>query len=366
MYAIKPWSHVALVGGTVQSYAIGIGMRWRETNCVVIEKSEGPSYETADLRRCLLPKSTLQLLIDLGCSEWKLHSILTPAKGWRIISSEGEVLRSSPHFPGSAVGQPCFHCTHGSLQRMLRTEYLRYGGTIEWGTVRGELRYNNDNTVALSKTYGMSSNLEAVVDTTPDCGRALTRRIGSTTRGVLAASDDMLATLFGSTCDVAIVTGKEVAGHFWLMPNKRVSWRLSRAPESEGDGALDGVLADLIQVSESQTTSDVLVPDASTCEAGAGKVCVLGDGLLPVDSFEFRGDGAPCMIREASLLCHEIYRQKYHRGSIAHILPRVANEVLERRKTLLVRDCSDLDTFASWGKAQLSGGEEKEVAKQIV
>lgn len=359
MYAIKPWSQVALIGGTAGSYAMGIGMRWRETNCVLLEKHPSPSYEGKMFRRCLLSKGVIKLLVDLGCCERKLHGILSPTRGWRILTPQLEELRTGVHFPGSAVGEPSFHCSYGSLVRLLRTEFLRYGGVIEWGSRSGDFCYTNENTVSLSKTYGALTDLSAVVDTTkrislPEDETMDASRCIGVTKGTVKGDDALKSLLFGTTCDVCILVGTDVAAHCWLQENKLISWRIVERANDGPRRPLDGVFSDLVGRSKTYTAYEALIPDVSKLEPQTGKVCVAGDGLIPIDSFEFRGDNAQWMIREASLLCNEIYRQKYHRGDIGHILPHFSNEMLEKRKSLLTRDCNDLDGFLSWGRAALA------------
>jgi len=66
MYAIKPEGRAYLVGCTVGSLAVGIGMRWRETYAEIIEQRPNPYYEQTHFRRCVMSENSLRLLRDLG------------------------------------------------------------------------------------------------------------------------------------------------------------------------------------------------------------------------------------------------------------------------------------------------------------
>lgn len=364
MYAVKPWGHVAIIGGTIESYTIGIGMRWRESNCMIVEKQKSPSYEVTMLNRCVLTSGTMRLLTDLGCTEKNVRRITSPAKGWRIITSDLNELRTSNHFPGCPRGEQPLHCTKGDLTRVLRSEFLRFGGSVEWSTTASKVSYTDENKLNLEKTYGCTTELEAVLDTTrgshlkgeeaTDC-----QEVVVSTGVVKQGSKELVREVFGDVCDVSIVIGKSAAAHCWLLPTGDISWRLVQ-PRTEEAVALPGVLSS-IQCSALHTGRRVWrVSDPQVVPPVIGaRNCVLGDGLLPVDLLEWRGDGAQCMIREASALCKELYGVKYHRGNLLSLLPRFSSEALMRRRNLFQRDCEDLAYFLGYGVETIGEGGER-------
>lgn len=350
MYAIKPCSNVGLIGATIESYALGIGMLWRETNCIVVEKQPHPSYERHLHRRCLIPKGGLKLLSDLGCSSTKIASILKPARGWRILTNRSEVIRTSACFPGSPEGEQCFHCSYGSLLRILRSEFLKYGGSVEWGTTCSGIIHSSDGLYTMERTYGCPSSLETIIDTTATQGIFTGKgehptKLVRITTGVTKLTEALGAAVFGAACDVSILVGESLVAHCWV-DNGNIYWKaVSEKNEELIPEKLDGLLSNLLTIAESKTSWSMVFPNVSLTYHPSGKSCVVGDGLFPVDPFEFRGDNAMCMVKEASLLCREIYGKKYRRGDMTHILSHFANESLEKRKALFCRDEHDLQEF---------------------
>lgn len=351
MYAIKPCSTVGLIGSTIESYALGIGMRWRESNCIVFDKKKSPISEYSCYDRCVLTKRSIKLLRDLGCSEKKLLSISTPARSWRAISAKGEEIRSSSHFPGCPLGEVSYHCTKGSLLRVLRSEFLRYGGSVEWNSYVSQVISSCEAKVRIETTYGTTVELEGVICTTSSLASCVEHptqpksklRIN---RGVVKKSSKLSNRLFCGDSEVCLIVGNRIAAHCWLMPNGDVSYKIIRSENEQDSECVIEVFADLIACS-SETESWVLQirQTSNLCES-SGLVCFLGDGLLPVDAFEFRGDNAHTMIQESSALCKEIYGLKYHRGFLSQIFPRFHRMALGRRKELLHRDFDDLHSFS--------------------
>lgn len=355
MYAIKPCGTAAIIGSTIESYAIGIGMRWRESNCTILEKRPNPNYETKILNRCLITKQTIKLLVDLGCSERKIAGILSPAKSWRIVTCDGVVLQSSSKFPSSSLDEQCYHCSKGQLLRMLRTEFLRFGGSIEWSTTAHSIYDISEKSVRISKTYGLSSDLEAVISTAefPKGHKKSSTTIENKIEiscGVVAQNDALATRIFGSSSDVSIISSNLVAAHCWLLPTKQISWKvIQTVPPNENPTQLPDILVQLLQASETKNNWSLEIPSSLPLPSESSKrFCLLGDGLLPVDIFEFRGDNAHQMIREASSLCKELYGVKYHRGNVSKIFPQFTNEVLSKRKNLFLRDYGDLETFSNY------------------
>lgn len=362
MYAVKPWGKVLLVGSTVGSYAMGVGMRWRESNVTVVEKRAGPSYEKQRRRRCVLTDQSIKLLVDLGCTERKLRSAVRPTRGWRFLSPQLEVIREGDTFPGCAVGETSYHCSEGVLLQTLRSEFLRFGGTVTWETEAYDAYENNDGsgTWCLRKDYGLGTGAEAIITTakgtalssaliTEDDGRIAV--LFDVESGVSAVGPEECEQLFGNRCDVAIVIGEAAALHCWLLSEGQCVWRLVRKARKSKETALPGaspIVHHLISSGKDVATAMWVVPATTPAikdGASHARISVLGDGLLPVDPFEWRGDNARCMIEEASTLCRAFYGKKYHRGDVAFLLRGVEQDSLSKRANLLRRDLLDAEHF---------------------
>ncbi|KPI84333.1 hypothetical protein ABL78_6618 [Leptomonas seymouri] len=364
MYAVKSWGHVILVGGCIGTYAMGIGMRWRESNVTVVEQKKDPSFEQAEVRRCVVTEQTVRLLTDLGCTERRIHCILRPARGWRFLSPDLKVLREGAAFPGCALGETAYHCTEGSLLRTLRSEFLRLGGTVDWGTQAYDAYENSDSsdTWCLRKDYGLGTNAEAIVTMAkstslaemliaPDPNRIAV--LFEVEKGVHATSDAEVNALFGRDCDVAIVVGNGVAIHCWRCSATECAWRLIRRASNKVrvEECLDGVdatLKELILSSNKRTSAACALPGTTPAIKDSAMHCrvgLLGDGLLPVDPFEWRGDNARCMVEEASTVCRLFYGKKYHRGDVPSLLRGAEQDSISKRANLLQRDLKDAEHF---------------------
>lgn len=364
MYAVKPWGHVILVGSCVGTYAMGIGMRWRESNVTVVEKRANPSYELAETRRCVVTDQTVKLLTDLGCTEKRVRSLLRPARGWRFLSPDLTLLREGVTFPGCALGETAYHCTEGSLLRILRSEFLRFGGTLDWETQAFDAYENNDgsDTWCLRREYGLGTNAEAILTmakstalsemlVAPDPNKIAV--LFDVEQGVRSASDAELNALFGASGDVAIVVGKGIAMHCWRSNAKECAWRLIRtaAKQSAVEDCLDGVhdmLREMVLGSEKRRSSVCALPGTTPAIKDSAthiRVGLLGDGLLPVDPFEWRGDNARCMVEEASTVCRLFYGKKYHRGDVPSLLRGAEQDAISKRANLLQRDLKDAEHF---------------------
>ncbi|CCW65720.1 unnamed protein product [Phytomonas sp. EM1] len=365
MYAIKPWGNVFAIGSTIGSYAMGIGMRWRESSVTIVEKRPTPSYELLKFNRCVLTEQTLKLLIDLGCTENKLRSILKPALGWRFMNNQMEVLKESKTFPGCALGEASFHCSKGLLMRLLRTEFLRFGGTVIWGSEAYDAFESNDgtDTWCLRKDYGLGNAAEAIITTAKDTAlhSALIAEdpdriaiLFDVETGVSCIDSEASQRIFGSSNDVVIIVGQGFAMHIWLMDKNRCSWRLVRKATKRSEGEEDVLqrlatdLRNLIFASENRTQLICTLPGTTPAirdDKVHAKISVLGDGLLPVDPFEWRGDNARCAIEEASSICRLFYGKKYHRGDTSFLLRSIEQDSICKRASLLKRDLVDAEHF---------------------
>ncbi|CBH13773.1 hypothetical protein, conserved [Trypanosoma brucei gambiense DAL972] len=361
MYAVKPWGKVLLVGSGVGAYAMGIGMRWRESNVQLVEKRRDPSHELSNRRRCVITSQTLKLLRDLGCTNAKVERILQKAKGWRFVRPDLETIREGSIFPGCADGESVYHCAEGALQRTLRTEYLRFGGDISWETEAFDAFETGDGSGAwsLQKMYGLETEAEAIITTAKGTSLASL---------VIADDPDRLAVLFDEetgvspggrqtterifgAADVVIVVGSGLVIHMWHADNV-ITWRLIRKARREIQDlhsiALHPAIQEVLGSSTSKSSRVLIVPATTPAikdSARDVKVSVLGDGLLPVDPFEWRGDRARCGVEEASALCRAFYGKKYHRGNVPRLLREVEQDALAKRAAILARDLRDAEHF---------------------
>ncbi|KAG5471538.1 hypothetical protein LSCM1_01632 [Leishmania martiniquensis] len=364
MYAVKPWGHVILVGSCVGTYAMGIGMRWRESNVTIIERRPNPSYERAKMRRCVLTEQTVKLLTDLGCTERKLLSVLRPARGWRIVSPDLTLLREGSAFPGCAIGESAYQCTEGVLLRTLRTEFLRFGGIIDWDTGAHSAYENRDgsDTWSLRKDYGLGTNADAIITmakAAPFAEMLVARdpsRIAvlfDVECGVSELDCHSANVLFAHESDVSIVVGRGIALHCWRTRASECAWRLIRnsSKHSSLDANMDGMhdaLRGVIRNSSQRRSCVCALPGTTPAikdEAAHFRLGLLGDGLLPIDPFEWRGDNARCMIEEASMVCRLFYGKKYHRGDVASLLRGAEQDSISKRANLLQRDLQDAEQF---------------------
>ncbi|CCW72226.1 unnamed protein product [Phytomonas sp. Hart1] len=365
MYAIKPWGNVFAIGSTIESYTMGIGMRWRESNVTIVEKRPTPSYELHKVHRCVLTEQTLKLLIDLGCTENKLRAILKPALGWRFINSQMEVLKESTTFPGCAIGEASFHCSKGLLMRLLRTEFLRFGGTVIWGSEAYDAFESHDgtDTWCLRKDYGLGTAVEAIITTSKRTAlhSALIAHdpdritvLFDVDTGVSHIDRKTSQRIFGANHDVSIMVGQGLAMHVWLMDECRCSWRLVRTARKKIEGEADVLetlttdLRNLIFASENRMQHICALPGTTPAirdDKAHAKISVLGDGLLPIDPFEWRGDNARCAIEEASAVCRLFYGKKYHRGDTSFLLRSIEQDSISKRANLLKRDLVDAEHF---------------------
>ncbi|CCD12620.1 unnamed protein product [Trypanosoma congolense IL3000] len=363
MYAVKPWGKVILVGSGVEMYALGIGMRWRESNVLLVEKQADPSYELTNRRRCVLTSQTVKILKDLGCTTAKVEGILQRPRGWRFVSPNLEIMREGSTFPGCADGEATYQCTEGVLLRTLRTEFLRFGGDISWGTEAFDAFESGDGsgTWSLRKMYGLETEAEAIITTanetsfTPlliaDDPDRLAVLFDEET-GVLPGEGKLAEKIFG-TSDVVIVIGSKIVVHMWYIDGV-ITWRAIRRAQKDVQGIdtpdFHPFLREVFQGSTNKLSRVRIIPATTPAikdSAAHAKVSVLGDGLLPIDPFEWRGDRARCGIEEASVLCRAFYGKKYHRGNVPRLLREVEQDALARRAAALARDLRDAEHFLS-------------------
>ncbi|RNF27359.1 uncharacterized protein Tco025E_00429 [Trypanosoma conorhini] len=362
MYAVKPWGKVLLIGSGVGAYAMGIGMRWRESNVLLIEKRVDPSYELSLRRRCVCTAQTVKLLTDLGCTTTRIEGILQRAKGWRFLRPNLEVIKESAVFPGCADGEAVYHCQEGSLLRMLRTEFLRFGGGISWGTEAFDAFESGDGSGAwsLRKMYGLETEAEAIITSAKGSSLAAALMVEDPNRmavlfdeesGVFHPKRELIEKVFGLN-DVVIVLGLGVVIHMWHTNSNLIAWRAIRRGQKGSSGfctdGLHPLIREVLEGSAERHSRVRLLPATTPAIKDSVmhvKMSVLGEGLLPVDPFEWRGDRARCLIEEASALCRAFYGKKYHRGSVAYLLRGIEQDSLSKRASLLRRDLEDAERF---------------------
>jgi hypothetical protein len=367
MYAVKPWGKVMLVGRGVASLSLGIGMRWRESEVEIIEKIDGPYGELNLMRRCVLPENTIKQMEDLGVSKEILRGILRPAKNWKFIGALGlETIREGSLYPGCSPMEPVYHCTEGRLVRLLRQEFMKFGGRFEWGSTAYDAFESADgsHTWTLRKDYGPGANAQSIISfcnndafnklVLVDDPQRLAVLFDVRTGVLLNASEEVNAML-GASFDVTIAIGNGVALHMWRTMNHMevpvVAWKLICKGRTDFEQLLQGLhptLREVVGRSINVQSTMQRIPASTPAirdDAHHHRISVMGDALLPVDPFEWRGDAVRTAIEEASALVRGIYGSKYHRGHIPQILRSTEQDVISRRAFLLRRDLVDAEHF---------------------
>lgn len=396
MYAIAPTGKAFLVGRRVSSLALGIGMRWRETEVEVVDRLRDSYGDLSLRRRCVLAQSTLQLLRDLGCTTSVLLPHLTPAKNWRFVGSTGlELLREGGTYSGCSPHEPVYHIREGMLLRLLRTEFMRFGGQFSWGTEAHDAYAAADgsDTWVLRKQYGPGSDAQLIMSYCR--GHALNAMllvddpnamvvVFDVRTGVCRSLTTDMQALFGTDADVVMAVGHGVALHMWrhhdghqqrstlppfvsdaTRPTSSssvstakgaavVSWRLicrGRSDVSMATKELHPTLLAMLASSVEQSPVRHLALPATVPsirdDVRHHRVGISGDALLPVDPFEWRGDRARIGIEEASRLVRALYGKKFHRGDVPTILREHEQDVLAHRAHVLRRDLVDAEHFLS-------------------
>ena len=369
MYAIKPGRKAYLVGSTVGSLVTGIGMRWRETVVEVIEKNQNPLYELDLTRRVVLPEAAVALLTDVGVTEHILRRQLRPAKAWRFVTKDLQPLREGMQYPGCAPSEPVYHIAEGRLLRLLRSEYSRFGGAISWGTEALDPYEATDGSGKwfMRKEYGPATDAETIISYSnsnlhfkrevfaeqPD---AIVVLFDVTTGLCDKPSGDILA-LFGTDFDVVMALGASTALHMWVIGGpttpSRVAWKLigkGRSDIAALTDQLHPVLKLLMENSTHRRTRPLYIPATTPSfrdDMQHIRISVMGDAMLPVDPFEWRGDRALTEIQESSALIRAFYSEKFSRGNVAEQLRNIEQDSLARRATLLKRDLHDAEHFLS-------------------
>lgn len=366
MYAVKPWGKVFLVGGTIGSYALGIGMRWRESFVDIVEKRPDPSYERLNSRRSVVSHQAVKLLADLGCTERNLLRIMTPARRWRLCTAQLHTIREGDTYTGCSPAEPVYQCEEGALLRVLRSEFLRFGGTVEWDTVARDAFESGDgsDTWTLRKAFGPGTDAEAVFSFARSAEVNSMLIVDDPERiavlfdiqtGTSRHHSADLENVFASSVDVVIVVGEGIALHMWHLQDGVVHWRcVTRGRFISGDqcapelSSLHPLLADMLRTSSDVKRSPVVVPATAPAiidSAAHVKVGVACDAILPVDAFEWRGDRARIAVEEASSICRSFYGKKFHRGYAPSLMRGLEQDAIVKRSNYVRRDLQDAENF---------------------
>jgi hypothetical protein len=387
MYAIKPFGKAALIGSTIGSYTLGVGMRWRETDVEIVERRVDPFDEVDNLRRSILPQNTLRMLHDIGVTPGHLERHLLPARKWRFLTSlDLSPLREGEAYSGCAPLEPVFAIAEGHLVRLLRSQFLRFGGGIAWGSKAYDAFDTGDgsDTWTLRKEFGVSDKLEGIFSFAKSAAffnellvvddHEKVKYAFDEFRGVCRKpSADIASLLFGtSDVDTAICVGDGVAVHLWryhqrgLWPSAvererdgAVAWRCvaTGKPVSGANGdkvsPMEGELHPLLRAMISEHSSNqlkrvVVVPGtvpAIKDSARLFRAMLCGEALLPVDPFEWRGDRARVAVEEASAMVRALYGKKYYRGHMPTLMREMEQDSAAKRTNLLRRDLLDAEAY---------------------
>lgn len=363
MYSVKPWGKAYLVGSTIGSTALGVGMRLRETYAEIIEKRPDPYYEVDLRRRCVIPQNTIRNLIDLGASKQNVLRVMKPAGKWKFMSPELATIKEVETYTGCSPSEPVFHCTEGDLLRALRRDFLRFGGAVHWQSEAFNAAPSPDDTFKwmLHKDFGPCMEGELIVSFArahlllrqqllvpdPESFNILFDEVSGVVRDPIHPD---LMNLFGKDFDVLLVVGNGLAMHLWRIDNHHISWRCITKGRSDAKSSISQLHPLLSSLISSVATPPnlVLIPGTAPAikdEALHFSVSIGGDALLPVDMFEWRGDNARQAIEEASATIRTLYGNKFHRGNIPQQLREIEQDYIVRRASLLKRDLVDAEHF---------------------
>lgn len=403
--SVRPWGKAALVGaGSVSALVLGIGMRWRETVVDIVERRPNPDYELFEYRRCVITANALQILQDVGLTAGSLEreGHLRPAKMWRFLTDDGlDVIREGSSYPGAAPAEATYHIPLGALQRALRREFVRFGGTIHWGCRAGAPFTMEDGSGfwGIQKEYGALNEIECIVNAASSHVDVAHHLFGQETwdarpkirfpmsTGWCLASEfpePGLSACFPPSNDVdfVVVLGKRCALHMYkthplhlpldaprLPSTDIISWRLTSQPRGDSSNNesvmsnLHPSLRQMFQKSKNVVHDEVSIPTGSCAlqeSAFSSRATMLGNCLLPVDLAELRGDSALIALEESASLVRKMYSQQYYRGFVPNDFREHEMSSIARRTKLCQRDLQDAEMFLSAaeqiaeGKAQMN------------
>lgn len=373
--SIKPWGRTALIGQTVGTLALGIGMRWRETVVQIVEKRPDPGWELQEHRRCVLSRNAVRMLVDMGVTERLLMAALRPARRWRFVTNELELMRESDQYAGCAPSEAVYHTTEGQLLRVLRREYLRFGGYIAWGTEAHEVVPANDDEGLweLRRDFGTAHSMECIGAACRH-GPILDVLYGlnelesistinfDVSSGFSVTPPEPVLDLFKPDVDYVVALGRGYILHLFKPHVDRplVSWRMTQMPNSnlkdrlEQDEAADArdalhpALKRLLATSQKVVHDTVKLPSRPPTllpDARNARLTVLGDALYPVDCFELRGDRALASVEDAAAFCRRLYSTRFHRGFAPNDMREHEMDAITRRAQMLQRDAHDVESF---------------------
>ena len=405
MYAIKPWGKACHVGLSVGTLTLGIGMRWRETITEMVDSRRDPTFEMSQHQRCVLSEHHVRLLQDVGVTRSILLQALRPARRWRFLTPDLEVMKEGEAYTGCSPSEPVYHVSRGRLLQVLRREYQRFGGTISWDTQAIEPTPGQEATGlwSLKKDWGSGVELECIVTSDPlfESARRIILQPEHLHRGPLAGDQNSVELARGAyrgaiepldvmfdqhSVDYVMILGRGYVVHAWRSEKDHngesiTSWTMVSTQGTDdaksdavtdptapsrpisatkgGAGFADLHPALLSMMSKGRTTHDThWLP--STCPAlvpltsGHGcpgcdtaRVVLTEDALLTVDPFDWRGDQCSTAIEEAADLLQRFYKKKFHRGFVPLAGREFHEEALKRRWALCQRDGRDAANFLS-------------------
>lgn len=367
MYSVRPGNKAYLIGSTVGSLALGIGMRWRESLVELVERRPSPHYELENLRRATIPNSAVILLKDIGVTEDILRKHLRPAKSWRFVTGDSFAqMREGDNYSGCAPSEPVYHIAEGNLMRILRGEFMRFGGSVSWGTEAYDPFEAQDSSGMwfMRKHYGPATDADVILSWSksnehfkkevfadnPDAIGV----VFDVHTGVCNTPPSDVKNLFSNDFDVVVALGATVALHMWLPDGAgRVAWRMvgkCGLDSEESLSQLHPALRQTLSTSVNRARFSQIVPGTTPTfrdDMQHVRVSVCGDALLPVDPFEWRGDHALTCIHEATSLVRAFYGKKFSRGHAPQQLRDFEQDSLASRANLLKRDLQDAEYFLS-------------------
>jgi hypothetical protein len=378
MAAIKPWGRSAIIGQTVGSLALGIGMRWRETVAQIAEIRPDPEWERRQYRRCVISQNGVRLLTDLGLTEKILMRELRPARRWKFVNNELESMREGDTYPGCAPSEAVYHTTEGKLLQVLRREFLRFGGFIAWGTQAHEVIPVGDDEGLweMRRDYGTIHSLECIVAACRhkpvldvlygmDELDAIPMIQFDMSHGFCPNAPEPVLAMFKPDYDYVIALGRGFILHMFKpdLKSNLVSWRMTQSlnanlkeemkrqeqqPIASAADAFHPALRRLMSTSE-DIVHDVAKLPSRPCpllpNARTARVTFIGDALYPVDAFELRGDRALASIEDAAAFCRRMYSQRFHRGFAPMDMREHEMDAITKRAQLLQRDAHDVESF---------------------
>ena len=182
-----------------------------------------------------------------------------------------------------------------------------------------------------------------------------------TYHGVFAdPSPDQLALFGNKDVEVLLMVGQGAAVHLWLLPARHcpgfgpgagkphIVWKCVTRGRSDATTILDALHPLIRPVVQATVSTPMIIPGRTPAirdDAYHNKVTCLGNSLVPIDPFEWRGDESMNDIAEAAALVRAMYGKKYARGDTASIFREMEQDTIVRRAHMLRRDMQDAEHY---------------------